>query len=66
MATVVWGLLVLALGVLTLAGLLVPFTLDPVLTAAGVLLVGGLLLVISAAFSRRSDQTRDRAGTPHP
>jgi hypothetical protein len=50
--TVVWGLLLL--GVAISCGLrLVDVSLDPVLVVAGLMLAGGLLLVVSAAFGGR-------------
>lgn len=61
--TIVWGAVVIVVGVLMLANRLGWFSIDPGYAAAGILLVAGLALVIGgiAASRRRHALTHDGA-----
>ncbi len=51
MATVVWGLVLVTVAVLTVLGDLVEWDLDPTLVLPAILLGAGLLLVVSATVA---------------
>ena len=53
MGTLVFGLVLVVLGLLLLAGLLYGFSLDPALTAIGFLVGAGLILVVGGLVAGR-------------